>query len=90
MENGDSGNGCIGAWLAEIALRWSWKFYIAVITPIRFIAFYSLPDGISFLVRLTMVVVVQVNIRRLMQHATLGSLSVLALRPVSRPRMAPV
>ena len=43
MENGDSGNGYIGAWLAEIALRWSWKFYIAVITPIRFIVFYSLP-----------------------------------------------
>ena len=42
-----------------------------MVTPIRFVAFYSLQDGTPFLVRLTMMVVVQVNVGRLRQHELL-------------------
>ena len=44
--------------------------YIAMVMAIGFLTFYALPDGIPFLVRLTMMVATQVAVARTVQKGT--------------------
>ena len=56
------------AWLAEIADQRSQEFYIDVVIAIEFISFCSLPDGMPFLVRLTMIEVTQFTVGKWLQR----------------------
>jgi len=58
----------MSVWLTGVAVRRHRGMYIAAVMAIGFLMFYSLPDGIPFLVRLTMMVATQYAVGKAMRR----------------------
>ena len=58
----------MSVWLTGVAVRRHRGMYIAAVMACGFITFYSLPDGIPFLVRLTMMGAMQAAVGRALRQ----------------------
>ena len=58
-------------YLMDLSAGRTREFLIATVMACGFLTFYALPDGIPFLVRLTMMVAVQVAVGKTLQREVL-------------------
>ena len=54
--------------MSQRATRIETGAYVALVMAIGFITFYSMPEGVPFLVRLTMMVTMQIVVGKALRH----------------------